>query len=97
VEYSWKGFPFTCQFDINDKNDVYDIFIELWQHVGAGMKMIAETRLPLYDCRKRFSGELHLIDPQKVDVGIVEINAAMKDKYPSKIEMDDPKESSVNV
>lgn len=98
VEYSWKGFPHTCQFDINDNNDVYDIFIELWQTFnGTDMVMIAETRLPLYDCREKFSGELHLIDPQKVDVGMIEINATMKDKYPSKIEMDDPKESKVNI
>jgi len=50
---------FNVSFQINDNNNISDVFFELWQNGQA----IAEARLPLYDTRKRYNGSLAFIGP----------------------------------
>jgi len=52
-------FPWDLRFLVNDNNNISDVFFELWQ---SG-KAVAEARLPLFDTRKNFNGELVFIGP----------------------------------
>jgi len=52
-------FVFDVGFQLNDSNNISDIFFELWQDGCA----VAETRLPLYDTRNKYNGSLTFIGP----------------------------------
>jgi hypothetical protein len=53
------SFPWDLRFLVNDNNNISDVFFELWQ---SG-KAVAEARLPLFDTRKHYNGELAFIGP----------------------------------
>jgi len=61
VEPQQNSVPFAyhIEFDVNDTNNISDIFFELWQDGKA----IAEARLPLYEARKGIKRTLFFVTP----------------------------------
>jgi len=54
AKYSFKH---TLMFVVHDGNNISDVFFELWQDD----KVVGETRLTLYDTRKKFDGNITII------------------------------------
>jgi len=77
---------FDVSFQVNDNNNISDVFFELWQNGQA----IGEARLPLYDTRKRYNGSLAFIGPfgghdvtntnQKKTIATLFLNSTFQDQ-----------------
>jgi len=77
-------FAYRVQFEVNDVNNISDVFFEMWQDGKA----IAEARLPLYDTKKRYNGPLIFVTPfgghdvtntnVKHDVGTLHIDSVFE-------------------
>jgi len=63
--------------DVNKNNNVFDVFIEVWQQNNA-LPIIGQARLPICDTTHNFKGNLPLLANNKM-VGTVFVEANLKE------------------
>jgi len=67
--FVWPNKGFQTQFPINDSNNTYDTFIEVWEEEGPTAApthkvLLGQGRLPHYDARKKYNAPLAVEAPQ---------------------------------